>query len=110
MNNQDIIDKVKEIKKFIEDTTLYKNYLKSQELVRLDENLISLIDDIKKYQKEIIKHPNRKNVLEEKINKNLGILNDNPTYLEYINFQDELNNMIVIFENKINKYFESLFK
>lgn len=109
MNNKEIINKVIEIREFIENSTLYKNYLKSRELVNSDIELMTLIDNIKKYQKEIIKSPHKKEELEIKIDESLEILNNNPTYLEYINLQEEVNNLLTIFENKINKYFDSVF-
>ena len=32
-----------------------------------------------------------------------------PSYLEYQNYQEEINNLLTIFENKINKYFFDVF-
>ena len=109
MNKEEILEKVEEIVKFIKTSDIYKNYLKSKELLSLDKELINLIEDIKKYQKEIVKNINKKEELELKIKENLDILNENPIYLEYLNYQEELNNILTIFENKINKYFEDVF-
>lgn len=109
LNKEEILEKVEEIVNYIKTSDVYKNYLKTKDLINLDKELISLIDDIKKYQKEIVKNINNKEELELKIKENLDILNTNPTYLEYLNYQEEINNMLTIFENKINKYFEDIF-
>ena len=109
LNNKEIQNKVLEIVNYIKETDTYKNYLKSKDLLSNDKEITSLIEKIKEYQKEIIKYPNKKDELEIKINKIFDILNTNPTYLEYLEYQDELNNMLTIFENKINKYFYDVF-
>ena len=109
MNNKEIQNKVFEIVDYIKGTNTYKNYLKSKELLSKEKDLISLMEKIKDYQKEIVKHPSKKEELEIEINKILDILNTNPTYLEYLEYQEELNNMLTIFENKINKYFYDVF-
>lgn len=109
MNNKEIQNKVLEIVDYIKETDTYKNYLKSKDLLSNDKEITSLIEKIKDYQKEIVKYPNKKDELEIKINHIFDILNNNPTYLEYLEYQDELNNMLTIFENKINKYFYDVF-
>lgn len=109
MNKEEILEKVEEIVDYIKSSDVYKNYLKSRELLSLDKELVNLIDNIKKYQQEIVKNINKKEELELKIKENLNILNESPTYLEYLNYQEELNNMLTIFENKINKYFIDVF-
>ena len=107
--NKEIDDKILEIIDYIKNTDYYKNYLKAKELLNLDNELIKLIEDIKKYQKEIVKNPSKREELEDKIKKNLDILNTNPLYLDYINNLDEVNNMLIIFENKLNKYLYDVF-
>lgn len=109
MNKDEILNKVDEIIAYIKETDVYSNYLKSKKIISLDQEIITLIEDIKRYQKEIVKNQSKKQELEDKINNNLSILNENPNYLEYMYFQEELNNMLTIFENKINKYFKDIF-
>ena len=108
MNKEEILEKVDEIVNYIKTSDVYKNYLKAKDLISLDKELVNLIEDIKKYQKEIVKNITKKDELELKIKENLDILNENPTYLEYLNYQEKLNNLLTIFENKINKYFEDV--
>ena len=109
MNNQKIQNKVLEIVNYIKETDTYKNYLKSSELLSGDLEITSLIDKVKEYQKEIVKYPSKKEELELKITEIFNILNTSPTYLEYLDYQDEINNMLTIIEYKINKYFYDVF-
>jgi len=106
---KEIEGKITEIITYIKETNSYKNYIKAKELLNSNQELLTLIEDIKKYQKEIVKNPNKKEELESKINQNLSVLNNDPLYLEYTNYQDEVNNMLTIFENKLNKYFYDVF-
>lgn len=109
LNNKEISEKVLEIVDYIKSSQTYKDYLKSRELLEKNTEITNLIDKIKEYQKEIVKNPSLKNELETKIKNCLDNLNNNPTYLEYLNLQDEINNMLTIFENKMNKYFMDVF-
>ena len=108
LNKKEILDKVDEIVKFIKDTKEYQNYVKAKKLLEEDKELNKLINEIKEYQKSIVRGLNKKE-LEAKIQENLDKLNSSPLYLEYNNNLAEVNNLIVIFENKINKYFEDVF-
>ncbi len=109
MNKEEILDKVQEIVEFIKKSPEYKNYELAKELLEQDKELTKLISDIKKYQKEIVRGVGNKRELEDAIAKNLEILNNSPLYLEYSNNLEDVNNMLTIFENKINKYFEDVF-
>ena len=108
LNKKEILDKVDEIIKFIKDTREYQNYISAKKLLEEDEELNKLIAEIKEYQKSIVRGLNKKE-LEDKIQENLDILNCSPLYLEFNNNFAEVNNLITIFENKINKYFEDVF-
>ena len=107
--NSEIKDKVSEIIDYITKSSSYQNYLKTKELLSKDEKLNSLIKDIKLYQKQIVNNPLQKEELELKIKNNLKILENNYLYHEYLRYLEEINNMLVIFENKINKYFFDIF-
>ena len=107
--NKEILDKVEEIVGYIKDTPEYKNYLKAKELLSHDTELTTLIEKVKKYQKEIVNNKNKESELELKINECLDTLNSSPLYIEFMNYQTDVNNMLTIFENKINKYFDDVF-
>ena len=105
--NKEILDKVSEIVEYIKNTPDYKGYLKTKELLDKDIKLKELIEKIKKTQKLLVKTKDLK--LEEELDKLTQELNSNPLYLEYSNYLSEVNNMLAIFENKINKYFNDVF-
>ena len=107
--NKEILDKVSEIIDFIKESKEYQNYIKAKELLSEDKELTSLIAKIKKYQKDIVNKKGNKEELETRIATCLNILNDSPLYNEYCNYQEEINNLLTIFENKINKYFYDVF-
>ena len=107
--NKDEESKLLEIIEFIKQSDSYKKYLESKSLIENDKEIMNCIENIKKYQKELVKNKTSKNNLELKIKNCLDFLNTNPTYLEYLNYLDDINNMLNIFENKINKYFEDVF-
>ena len=66
-----------------------------------------LIEKIKDYQKKIVKT----NDLELKKEYELLVnkLNNNILYNQYLEYLTNVNNMLNIFENKLNKYFFNLF-
>ena len=107
--NKEILTKVSEIVEFIKESNEYQNYMKAKKILSEDKELTSLIEKIKKYQKDIVNKRGNKEELETRINSCLEILNNSPLYNEYCNYQEEVNNLLTIFENKINKYFDDVF-
>ncbi|MBR3661121.1 MAG: YlbF family regulator [Bacilli bacterium] len=107
--NKEIENKVDNIINYIKNTDSYKNYLKSKELLNNREDLKELIQDIKKLQKNIIKNPKNKVNLQKEIACKVKILENDFLYNEYNNNLSEINNMLAILENKLNKYFEDIF-
>ena len=109
MNNKEINAKILEIIEYIQTTESYQNYLKARKVLEQNEKIRNLINDIKTLQKELVKNPLKKEELDLKIKEKLNILNTEPSYLEYQTYQEEINNLLTIFENKINKYFFDVF-
>lgn len=107
--NKELNDKLDNIVNYIKESNSYQNYLKAKELLNKDEKLKEKFKSIKKYQKEIVKNPSKKKELEKKIQECLDELNKSPLYTEYLGYLEEVNNMLNIFENKLNKYFYDLF-
>ena len=100
LNKKEINAKILEIIEYIQTTESYQNYLKARKILEQNEKIMNLIQDIKTLQKE---------ELDLKIKEKLNILNTEPSYLEFQTYQDEINNLLIIFENKINKYFFDVF-
>jgi len=107
--NKEIDDKLDEIVEYIKNTDSYKNYLKAKSKLEERDDLKIIINNIKRLQKEIIKNPSNKKELEKELNKNIEILESDITYSEYNNYLSEVNNMLAIFENKLNNYFYNVF-
>ncbi len=99
--NKEILDKVDEIIKCIENTENYKKYLMLKEKLQSNKEIMLLINEIKLLQKDVVHHLDKKDELKKKLNK----LEDYPLYREYNNTLLELNNTYTIMENRINKYF-----
>ena len=101
MNNE-IINKIDEIIKTIEESEVYKKYLFLQEEMKNNKKLNKLLNEVRVLQKDVVHHVSKKDELEQKMNE----LREYPLYLEYTNTLDELNNTYTIIENSINKYFQ----
>lgn len=107
--NKEIENKVDEIIDYIKNTDSYKNYLKAKEILDSKEDIKNKIKEIKLYQKQIVNGIGNKKELENKIKDNLDYLENDITYISYKEYLDEINNMLNIFENKINNYFDEVF-
>ena len=101
MNNE-IINKIDEIIKTIEESEVYKKYLFLQEEMKKNKKVNKLLNEVRVLQKDVVHHVSKKEKLEQKMNE----LREYPLYLEYTNTLDELNNTYTIIENSINKYFQ----
>lgn len=106
----DILSKVDEIIDYIKDSDLYKKYLFIENQMNNNQEIKSLVNDIKKLQKQAVHEQylnnNDKKVkeLDEKINNKLEKLNTIPLYSEYINIKEELNNIFSNIKNTIEVY------
>ena len=99
--NNDIIKKVDEIIRTIEESTIYQKYLDLKNQIDKNKELKTLINEVRVLQKDIVHKVKEKDVLENKLNE----LNSHPLYIEYINTLDEINNTFSIIENNLNNYF-----
>lgn len=103
LNNEDkvILDKVDEIIDVIKSSPNYQKYLLLQEKMNNNQELISLINEVKNLQKMIVNGKNSELELKEKIH----LLENNPLYREYNNTISEINREFAIVENTLNNYF-----
>ncbi len=105
--NKEILECVDKIVAYIKNTSSYQGYLKTRELLDKDMELKKIIADVKRYQQMLVKKKDTE--IEKKLDSLIEQLNNSPLYLEYNNYLEEINNMLIIFENKINKYFNDVF-
>lgn len=101
--NNDILQKVDEIIKTIEESTIYKKYLDLKTQIDKNKELKTLINEVRVLQKDVVHKIKEKDILENKLHE----LNTHPLYIEYINTLDEINNTFSIIENSLNNYFNS---
>ncbi len=103
-------NKLEELFNSIENSSLYKEYKKMDDILSKDENIKKSIDEIKELEQEAthlehIGDPRYKEV-DELIKKKADILNSNPIYQEYLNKMDEFNDELAISSKMINDYVE----
>lgn len=99
--NDEILNKVNEIIEVIKKSDDYQKYLLLQEKMNNNDELISLINEVKELQKMIVNGKDRENELKEK----MDLLENNPLYREYNNTLGVINNQLSIIENTLNNYF-----
>jgi len=102
LNNKEILNKVDEIIKEIEESSDYQKYLKLKEDISNNKKLVLLINEVRQLNKDFTHKLVRKEELEEKENE----LKNHPLYREYLNTINEINNKFAIIENRINSYFK----
>ena len=98
---KEILNKIDEIIKTIEESDDYLKYLDLKNKISNNKELVNLINEVKLLQKDVVHHLNKKEILNEKINE----LNNYPLYREYNNTLSEINNTYAIIENSLNNYF-----
>ena len=107
--SNDVLEKVDEIVKYIEESDSYKKYKEIEIRLENDSDIMDKVNEIKSIQKQIVKlEIEDKDIkhLEKEIEEILSILNTYPIYQEYIYLQEDLNGTFqsikTIIENYIN--------
>ena len=100
--NKEILEKVDELVKEIEDSPDYQKYLLLKDKISKNKELMELINKVRVLQKDYVHHLTKK----EELDKLVDELNSNPLYREYNNTLYEINNIYAIIESKLNKYFQ----
>ena len=103
--NKEVLDKVDEILSIIKGSPSYQKYLLLQEKMQNNDELTSLINEVKTLQKMVVNGKDKEVELQEKVN----LLENNPLYREYNNTLGDINNQLSIIENTLNNYFEKKF-
>ena len=109
-NKEEILLKLDELIDIIKKDEKYKRYKYLKEELKKNKDLMKLINDIKKEEKERVNKEYRKEDIslnEKKINELKSNLESYPDYLEFQYLQEDLNNMFQsiksILEDNINK-------
>ena len=94
----------------IENSSLYKRYMKMNDILSKDENIKKILDEIKELEKEATYLENigddRYKEVDEEIKRKADILNNNYIYQEYLDSMNEFNDELSISSKMIEKYVE----
>lgn len=105
-----INNSLEELFNTIENSTLYKEYLKMRDILSKDSEIKALIDEIKELEKqatylEYIGDEKYKDI-DLEIKKKADLLNNKQVYQEYLDKMEEFNNELAISSKMIEKYVE----
>ncbi len=106
MNN--IQDKMDNLFDKLEESKIYKDYVKIKKQLEDDKEIIDLIEEIKKYQK--IAANNKDKSVEEKLQRLYFRLESYPIYQSYLITKEALNEELFMIKETFEKYFEELLR
>ncbi len=107
----DILNQASELKKIIEKSNEYKEYIKMTKKLEKNSKVNDIIDEIKKKQQLIVKMENNKEnteLEEEKLNILFEQLNNIPEYKEYLKASKILNKLITKVQDNFSKAFNDI--
>ncbi len=94
----------------IENSSLYQEYKKMENILNQDREIKILIDEIKELEKEATYleyiGDEKYKEIDEEIKKKADILNNKHVYQEYLNKMEEFNNELSVSSKMIEKYVE----
>lgn len=102
----DIVKKIDELFNDFEESKLYKDYLNVQDKMVKDKEIISIINEIKKFQK--ISANNKDKSVELKINDLYKKLESYPIYQSYLIMNDQIEEELFMIKEVFDKYFNNL--
>ncbi len=103
-----LLNKVDDLVNTIKSSDEYKRYLELEDKVKNNKEIMSLINEVKDIEKSIVNSKSKKDTesLKKELDNKLSKLEDYPLYNEYIELQEEFNNLFGTIKDKLNKYFE----
>lgn len=104
----DIEEKIDELFDDFESSKLYNDYLNIQDKISRDKEIISVINEIKKFQK--ISANNKDKSVELKINELYKKLESYPIYQSYLIMHDEIEEELFMIKEVFDKYFKSILR
>ena len=103
-----INESIDELFESIKNSNEYKEYLNIGEVLKKDDQLNNLINEIKRLQKKSVNLEYNGNILYKDIDKEIEdkveVLNNNPLYKEYLRRMNNLNDILSESSNAIEKY------
>ena len=103
-----INNKIDELFSAIESSTEYQAYLNIGKVLENDEEINSLVTEIKELQQKSVRLEEQGNQeykeIDKLIEEKVKLLNSNPIYQEYLRRMNEFNDIIAESSNSIEKY------
>ena len=96
-----------ELVSYIKNTSSYKKCISIKEKMDKNEEICSLIEEIKSLQKKYVKS-NYDDSIKKELDSLESKLNSIPIYVEYNNNLEEVNKMIDLVKDELNNYFSEL--
>ena len=101
---------IEELFNSIENSSLYKRYMKMSEILSKDSSIKDMLEEIKTLEQEATYlesiGDDRYKEIDEEIKAKADILNNNYVYQEYLNSMNEFNDEISMSSKMIEKYVE----
>lgn len=104
----DITKKIDMLFNELEESTIYKNYIECKKQLESNKEIVSLINDIKRYQKIVVN--NKDKSVEDLLKKLNEKLYQYPIYQSYIENKEELEYELKNISNIFSSYFEKILK
>lgn len=111
MLNNLILDKVDNLVNFIKNSQEYKDYVFLSKKLSKNEKVNDYINKIKSLQKEIVKKEvsgEDITLLDEEVKQLLSELDKIPLYKDFIEKQEELNDIYQLIKQRLDDYFYSI--
>ncbi|MEG2283456.1 MAG: YlbF family regulator [Bacilli bacterium] len=105
----DILLKIDELVESIKSHSTYLTYLELADKLKLNKEINALIEEVKAYQKEAVKKEmlgelSEVKALDNDISSCLSKLNKYPLYLDYLDYQRELNTTFQLIKESLEDY------
>lgn len=101
---------IEELFNSIENSSLYKKYLKMSEILSKDTSIKTTLDEIKELEQKATYlesiGDNKYKEIDEQIKQKADILNKNYVYQEYLNRMNEFNDELSMSSQIIERYIE----
>ena len=100
-------EKLNNLVEYITNTFEYKECIRLKEIMKSNEEICSLVDEVKSLQKEYVRSLEDENI-KVRLDEVLDRLNTIPIYCDYLKYLDKVNHMISYFNDEMNEYFYKL--
>lgn len=105
--NDKILQKADEIVRYIKNSNDYVKYQKLVEQVKNNQEIMDIINEIKRLQKEAVNkeyHKEDTKEINDNIKSNIKKLDKYPIYKEMTYLQEDLDNLFMMIKNMLDDY------